>query len=117
MNEKINQIERNESEYKVTSRYPAKSPRINKEIKMTCVEFEGLKSNADQENFKRAFSRSGLRLADVKFEKNPLSHENTGKGLLLVETTNKEASERVKAKLVELGLKPTEQPNFHNKLR
>lgn len=115
--EKVNLTVRNDTEYKAAPRHMAKSPRIEKDIKLSCIEIQGIAQDADPERFKRAFNRSGLKLTDVKFDKNPISHQNTGKGMLIVESSNPNDRIKVLDKLNQVGLVTNEKSNFHHKLK
>ena len=115
--EKVNQTVRRTAEYKVPERFFNKSPHFNKKLEVTCLEFKGLHPLEERENFKRHLNRSGIHASEIKFDTNPVNHKNSGKGAMLIEGSNPLDKERVKRKLMSMGLEVHEKKNFNSILR
>lgn len=106
---KPNEILLSTRNYKPVRRHHNRQPQFQKKLQTTCLRINKVSPQLTEYKLKKKLNREGLDPVRLKLEKNTISHQHKGKGMIVVESSN---PKRVKdmnrvLKNLNIDVKPT----------
>ena len=85
--------------------------------RIALLKLNNVSKNDDAQELKRVLNRNGLSPVSIKYAKHPITHENLGTGMLVLDLGNTERINRAKQNLERFGFQPEEVPSFNRRAR
>jgi hypothetical protein len=84
----------------------------NKDKDINLVRIENIKHNDDPASLKRKLNQMGISPIKVKYDQNPITHEYTGTGVVVVDWGKQERTQKTIDNLDKMGYKAKQMPKI-----
>ncbi len=101
----------------MANRYLHRGIPDDRDKRIAYVKLNSISNNEEPQDLKRLLNKQGLSPVHIKYNKNPITHENTGTGLMIMDLGNQDRINRTKQNLEKFGYKPQEVPSFNHMLK
>ena len=107
--EKVNEILLSTRNYQPATRHHNRQPRFEKKLKTTYLRINKVSPNLNEKIIIKKLNREGLNPVKFKLEKNTISHQHKGKGIIVVESSDPKRVKNMSRILKNLNIdvKPT----------
>ena len=90
---KVPEINHGRKAYKYTDRYLNRTPYMDKRLNLTYHELSNVDKSHTERTFTKELRNNGVNPVAVKLHHHPLTHENLGKGTMILNSNSKRADE------------------------
>ena len=113
---KVQNINHGKKAYQTHKRYFNRAPYVEKEMNLTYLHIKNVDQKYDEPAFKRDLIKKGVKPVSVKLHQNPITHDKSGKGIIVFNGDNTQRA-KLEKKVQEMGIKTEEAKNFNHKVR
>ena len=112
--EKVNEIEFSMRNYEPPQRHFNREPGFEKKLKPKSFNLQRVSPTLNESIIKRKLQREGVQPIKLKLEKNTISHQHKGKGVIVIEGTDSVRVKKTMGLLTRMGVDIRPAKNFNS---
>jgi hypothetical protein len=112
--EKVNEIEFSMRNYNPPVRHFNREPDFEKKLKPQSFKMNYVKPELNEQIIKKQLHKAGVQPIKLKLEKNTISHQHKGTGMIVIEATNKTRVDKTLGVLKRMGVDTRPARNFNS---
>ena len=112
--EKVNEIEFSMRNYNPPTRYFNREPHFEKNLEPKSFNLSRVRPDLNEKIIRKKLNKSGVQPVKLKLEKNTISHQHKGKGMIVIEGTSRDRVDKTIGLLTRMGVDVRPAKNFNS---
>ena len=111
---KVNEIELSMRNYNPPARHFNREPHFEKKLTPQSFNLMRVPSELNEQSIKKRLNKSGVQPIKLKLEKNTISHQHKGKGMIVIEGSDQKRVQKTMGLLTRMGVDIRPAKNFNS---